>query len=46
MKLIAARCLLEMKAEPLSRSLALARVEEKEMTAGTAAEIESARASL
>jgi len=45
-KLTAVRGLLEVMAGPLSRSLVLAPVEEEELTAETAADIESARASL
>lgn len=45
-KLTAVRGLLEVMAEPLSRSLALAPVEEEELTDETVAEIASARASL
>jgi hypothetical protein len=45
-KLTAVRSLLEVMAEPLSRSLALAPVEEEEITAATAAALDSARASL
>jgi hypothetical protein len=45
-KLTAVRSLLEVMAEPLSRSLALAPVEEEEITAETAAALDSARASL
>lgn len=45
-KLTAVRSLLEVMAEPLSRSLALAPVEEEELTDETAAEIAAARASL
>ena len=45
-KLVAVRSLLEVMAEPLSRSLALAQVEDEEISAETAAAIDSARASL
>jgi len=45
-KLNAVRSLLEVLVEPLSRSLALAPVEEEEITSETAAAIERARASL
>jgi hypothetical protein len=45
-KLVAVRSLLEVMAEPLSRSLALAPVEDEEISAETAAAIDSARASL
>jgi hypothetical protein len=45
-KLTAVRGLLEVMAEPLSRSLALAPVEEEEITAETAAALDSARASV
>jgi hypothetical protein len=45
-KLTAVRSLLEVMAEPLSRSLALAPVEEEELTDQTVAEIAAARASL
>jgi hypothetical protein len=45
-KLSAVRNLLEVLVEPLSRSLALAPVEEEEITPETAAEIERGRASL
>jgi hypothetical protein len=45
-KLNAVRSLLEVMVEPLSRSLALAPVEEEEITADTAAAIDRARASL
>jgi hypothetical protein len=45
-KLNAVRGLLEVTVEPLSRSLALADVEEEVLTPETAAELESARASL
>lgn len=45
-KLNAVRSLLEVMVEPLSRSLALAPVEEEEITAETAAAIDRARASL
>ena len=45
-KLTAVRSLLEVMAEPLSRSLALAPVEEEVLTDETAAEIAGARASL
>lgn len=45
-KLTAVRSLLEVMAEPLSRSLALAPVEEEALTDETVAEIAAARASL
>jgi len=45
-KLNAVRSLLKVLVEPLSRSLALAPVEEEEITSETAAAIERARASL
>jgi len=45
-KLNAVRSLLEVMVEPLARSLALASVEEEEITPGTAAALERARASL
>jgi hypothetical protein len=45
-KLTAVRSLLEVMTEPLSRSLALAPVEEEELTDETAAEIAAARGSL
>lgn len=45
-KLTAVRELLEVMVEPLSRSLALAPVEEQEITADTAAALDRARASL
>jgi hypothetical protein len=45
-KLAAVRTLLEVMVEPLSRSLALAPVEQEELTADTAAAFERARASL
>ena len=45
-KLTVVRSLLEVMAEPLSRSLALAPVEEEEITADTAAALDNARASL
>ena len=45
-KLNAVRSLLEVMVEPLSRSLALAAVEEEELTPETAAALERARASL
>jgi hypothetical protein len=45
-KLNAVRSLLEVMVEPLSRSLALAPVEEEEITADTAAALDRARASL
>jgi hypothetical protein len=45
-KLNAVRGLLEVMVEPLSRSLALAPVEEQAITAETAAALERARASL
>ncbi len=45
-KLNAVRGLLEVMVEPLSRSLALAAVEEEELTPETAAALERARASL
>jgi len=45
-KLNAVRTLLEVMVEPLSRSLALATVEEEELTPETAAALERARASL
>jgi hypothetical protein len=45
-KLNAVRTLLEVMVEPLSRSLALAAVEEEELTHETAAALERARASL
>jgi hypothetical protein len=45
-KLNAVRSLLEVMLEPLSRSLALAPVEEEEITADTAAALDRARASL
>jgi len=45
-KLNAVRSLLEVMVEPLSRSLALAPMEEEEITADTAASLDRARASL
>jgi len=45
-KLNAVRSLLEVMVEPLARSLALASVEEEEITVETAAALERARASL
>jgi hypothetical protein len=45
-KLNAVRSLLEVMVEPLARSLALAAVEEEEITPETAARIDRARASL
>jgi hypothetical protein len=45
-KLTAVRSLLEVMVEPLSRSLALAAVEEEEITPETAAALDRARASL
>jgi hypothetical protein len=45
-KLGAVRNLLELLVEPLSRSLAAAAVEEEELTAETAAELDRSRASL
>jgi ethanolamine utilization microcompartment shell protein EutL len=45
-KLNAVRSLLEVMVEPLARSLALASVEEEEITPETAAALERARASL
>ena len=45
-KLNAVRSLLEVMVEPLSRSLALAPVEEEEITVETAAALDRARASL
>jgi hypothetical protein len=45
-KLNAVRNLLEVMVEPLARSLALAPVEEEEITPGTAAALDSARVSL
>lgn len=45
-KLNAVRSLLEVMVEPLARSLALATVEEEEITPETAAALDSARASL
>ena len=45
-KLSAVRSLLEVMVEPLARSLAMVPVEEEEITAETAAELEAARASL
>jgi hypothetical protein len=45
-KLNAVRSLLEVMLEPLSRSLALAEVEEEEITPETAAALDRARASL
>ena len=45
-KLNAVRSLLEVMVEPLARSLALAPVEEEEITPETAAALDSARASL
>jgi hypothetical protein len=45
-KLNAVRSLLEVMVEPLSRSLALASVEDEQITPETAAAIERARASL
>jgi hypothetical protein len=45
-KLNAVRSLLEVMVEPLARSLALASVEEDELTPETAASLERARASL
>ena len=45
-KLNAVRSLLEVMVEPLTRSLALAPVEEEEITPDTAAALERARASL
>ena len=45
-KLNAVRSLLEVMVEPLARSLALAAVEEEEITSDTAAALERARSSL
>jgi hypothetical protein len=45
-KLNAVRSLLEVIVEPLARSLALAQVEKDEITPGTAAALDRARASL
>jgi hypothetical protein len=45
-KLNAVRSLLEVMVEPLSRSLALAPVEEEDLTPDTAAALDGARASL
>ena len=45
-KLNAVRSLLEVMVEPLARSLALAEVEEEELTPDTAAALDRARASL
>ena len=45
-KLNAVRCLLEVMVEPLARSLALAEVEEEDLTPDTAAALGRARASL
>ena len=45
-KLTAVRSLLEVMVEPLARSLALAPVEEEEITPDTAAALDRARASL
>ena len=45
-KLTAVRSLLEVMVEPLSRSLALAPVEDEEITPRTAAALDRARASL
>ena len=45
-KLIAVRNLLEVMVEPLARSLALAEVEEEDVTPETAAALDRARASL
>jgi hypothetical protein len=45
-KLNAVRCLLEVMVEPLARSLALAPVEEDEITPETAASLDRARTSL
>ena len=45
-KLNAVRSLLEVMVEPLSRSLALAPLEEEEVTSETAAALDRARASL
>ena len=45
-KLTAVRSLLEVMVEPLSRSLALAPVEDEEITPETAAALDRARASL
>jgi hypothetical protein len=45
-KLTAVRSLLELMVEPLSRSLALAPVEDEEITPETAASLDRARASL
>jgi hypothetical protein len=45
-KLNAVRSLLEVMVEPLSRSLALAAIEEEEITPETAAALDRARASL
>ena len=45
-KLIAVRSLLEVMIEPLSRSLAMAPVEDEDLTSETAAALDRARASL
>lgn len=45
-KLIAVRSLLEVMIEPLSRSLAMAPVEDEDLTPETAAALDRARASL
>ncbi|HYM05210.1 MAG TPA: hypothetical protein VEU11_01495 [Terriglobales bacterium] len=45
-KLNAVKSLLEVMVEPLARSLALAQVEEEDLTPGTAAALDRARASL
>lgn len=45
-KLVAVRSLLEVMIEPLSRSLAMAPVEEEDLTPETAAALDFARASL
>ena len=45
-KLNAVRSLLEVMVEPLARSLALAEVEEEDLTSDTAAALDHARASL
>ena len=45
-KLNAVRSLLEVMVEPLARSLALAEVEEEELTSDTAAALDHARATL
>jgi hypothetical protein len=45
-KLSAVRCLLEVMVEPLSRSLALAPIDDEEITPETAAALDRARASM